>query len=326
MCSRKDIGPILKELFPAIEMAAFLAACTLTRMNLRDAVAYAPVSLARKRDLFLQLASGKDRAYFRRQAGAVEEAIREMQAKPGEFFYLKCCRYSDKSVFAEEKGLAPYLTWEHIFERIQEYLGNLADERKALTWFEVEKWSPDGTGRLKNDYDYTVFGSEVCYAVHNNSPHWDWPGFSAGCDLNLPVPFHAGDIVTIDCRPSAPVSHAVILEVGDNRDCCCLQALYRSGDGSWSTGAVKHGYILPNHCLPNISPLYRLASFHGPLPEKERLLAQVSRHLNGDEERGAALWGYIFDCCDEQNKRTVTEEQILSFLENMAKISPAFKI
>lgn len=299
-----------------MEMASYLAECALTRMKLRDAVAYAAIPLARKRDLFLRLASGKDTAYFRRQAGAIEGAIREMQAKPGEFFYLKCCRYSDESVFSEEKGLEPYLTWEHIFERIQEYRGYLEDDEKELTWFEVEKWSPDGTGRLKNDYDYTVFGTEVCYVVHNNSSRWDWPGFSTNCDLNLPVLFHAGDIVTIDCRPSAPVSHAVILEVGDNRDCCCLQALYRNDDGTWDTGAVKHGHTLPNHYLPEISPLYRLASFRGQLPEEERLLEKVSRYVHGDEERGSSLWYYIFDLCNDRKKRTVTEEEILFYIEN----------
>lgn len=26
-------------------------------------------------------------------------------------------------------------------------------------------------------------------------------------DLNLAVPFHAGDIVTVDCRPFVPLSH-----------------------------------------------------------------------------------------------------------------------
>lgn len=317
MCSDgKDLGPILKELFPSAEMASYLAECALTRMDLRNAVAYAAIPLARKRDLFLRLASGKDTAYFRRQAGAVEGALREMQAKPGEFFYLKCCQYSDESFFHKEKGLEPYLSWEHIFERIREYRGYLADDEKELTWFEVEKWSPDGAGELKNDYDYTVFGTEVCYVAYNDSPRWDWPGFSTDRDLNLPVPFQAGDIVTIDCRPSAPVSHAVILEVGDNRDCCCLQALYRNDDGTWDTGAVKHGYVLPNHHAPEISPLYRLASFRGQLRSEEQLLEQVSRYVNGDEGRGAALWDHIFHLEEEGKQRTVTEEQILSYIES----------
>ena len=317
MCSDgKDLSPILEELFPSAEMASYLAECALTRMDLRNAVAYAAIPLARKRDLFLRLASGKDTAYFRRQAGAVEGALREMQAKPGEFFYLKYCQYSDESFFHKEKGLEPYLTWEHIFERIREYRGYLEDDEKELTWFEVEKWSPDGAGELKNDYDYTVFGTEVCYVAHNDSLRWDWPGFSTDRDLNLPVPFQAGDIVTIDCRPFREVHHVVILEVGDNCDCCCLQALHYAGSGTWDIGAVKHGNVFPNGRSPSLSPLYRLASFRGQLPEEERLLEKVSRYVNGDEERGAALWNYIFHLEEETKQRTVTEDQLMSYIES----------
>ena len=316
MC--EQIVSIVREVFPSPEMASYLAERELAGWELRDAIAYAAVPLERKRDMFLRLAFGKDTAYFRRQAGAIEEAIREMQAKPGEFFYLKyfCC--SEESVFGyEEKGLEPYLTWEHIFECIQKYLGYLEDDEKELVWFEVEKWSPDGKGRLKNDYDYTVLGNEVCYVSNNNSHRWKYC-FSTLQDLAyLPVPFHAGDIVTIDCRPFAPVSHAVILDVGDNRDCCCLQALYRSGDGIWDIGAVKHGHVLPYHYYPEISPLYRLASFHGQLPEEERLLKKVSQYVSTDKDYGITLCKYFFNL---DYDRTVTEEQIMFHLGSKAKV------
>ena len=149
-----DISPILKKIFPSAEMAEYLARCPfsddiprrrcyvfddappeklpLRRENVRDAVAYAAIPLERKRDLFLQLASGKDTAYFRRQAAEIEAAIRGMRPKPGEFFYLKGYRYSDKGG-ADEDCLEPYLAWEHIGERIREYLGYFdAKEREFL--------------------------------------------------------------------------------------------------------------------------------------------------------------------------------------------------
>ena len=238
-------------------------------------------------------------------------AIREMQPKPGEFFYLKCHYFLEDE--SEEKALEPYFTWNHIFERIQQYLGYLDDEEKELTWFQVEKWSPDGTEKLKNEYDYFVFGTEICWFSHNTSSGQDRWEFSIYHDVNLPVPFHAGDIVTIDCRPFAPVNYAVILEIGDNRDCCCLQALYREGDGTWDTGAVKHGNASPSRS-PEFSPLYRLASFHGQLPEEERLLETVSRYVDGDEEWGSALWDHIFDLRGDRLERPVTEAQILSYI------------
>lgn len=314
MC--EHISSILREIFPSSEMASYLTNCTLRREAIRDAVAYAAIPLERKRDIFLRLASGKNRHYFHQQADLVYAAIREMQTRPGEFFYLQSCCYSDEDRMSrKEEYLEPYLIWEHVLERIREYLGYFEADEKELVWFEVEKWSPDGTGRLKHEYDFMVLGTEACYFNYYGGSYSEWDEFSIYSDLNLPVPFHAGDIVTVDCRPFAPVSHAVILEVGDNRDCCCLQALYRKSDGTWDTGAVKHGHIVPSFW--QISPLYRLASFHGQLTEEEHLLEKVSRYVNGDEERGAALWNHIYHFWDgSREERSVTEEQILSYIEN----------
>lgn len=187
MC--KQIESILQEIFPSSEMASYLAKHMLTWEDIRDAIAYAAVPLKRKRDMFLRLASGKGASYFRRQASGIEWAIREMQAKPGEFFYLKSFRYFDGSNQSKEKGLEPYLTWEHIFERIREFLGYLSADEQRLTWFEVEKWSSDGIGRLKNDCDYTVFGTEICYFSYHTCSCWSCRDFSTYNDLNLPVPF-----------------------------------------------------------------------------------------------------------------------------------------
>lgn len=309
MCERID--SVLREIFPSPEMAAYLAKCTLRKESIRDMVAYAAIPLNRKRDIFLRLASEKDTAYFRRQADDIALAIQEMQPKPGEFFYLNGCYFDENKT--EEEGLKPYLTWEHILEGIQEYLGDFEADEKELVWFRAEKWSPDGSGRLKNDYDYIVLSAEVCYFTHNAAFRRSRYDFSMDRDLNLPVPFRPGDIVTVDCRPFAPVSYAVILEVGDNRDCCCLQSLFRNDNGTWETGAVKHGHIGPNGHVNRISPLYRLASFRGQLPEEDDLLERVSRYLNGDEKRGSALWHYIF----ERRVDTVTKEEILAYMKMM---------
>jgi len=314
---------ILRKLFPSPEMASYLTGQPLMREQIRDAVAYAAIPLERKRDMLLLLASGKDTAYFRRQAAEIQKALREMQRKPGEFFYLKSCRYfaAGNNRPVEEESLGPYLSWEHVLERIQEFLGYLEADEQELAWFRVEKWSPDGSGRLKNDLDYFVINTAACYFEDNTPSCPVWRDFSPNCDLYLPVPFHAGDVVTVDCRPFAPVSHMVILEVGDNQDCCCLQALYRAGEGVWDTGAVKHGYIFPNYS-PDLSPLYRITAFRGQLPEEERLLERVSRYLNGDEKRGAALFYHIFQLQGgvTGEQRGVEEAEILSCIEGSSGI------
>ena len=84
---------------------------------------------------------------------------------------------------------------------------------------------------------------KICYSDCHISSAWTPIDFGLFNDLrNIPIPFHAGDIVTLDCRPFAPVSHTVILKIGDNRDCCCLQSLYREDNGTWDTEAVKQEF------------------------------------------------------------------------------------
>lgn len=169
---------------------------------------------------------------------------------------------------------------------------------------------PDGTGKLICSYDYTILNRKICYSDCHISSAWTPIDFGLFNDLrNIPIPFHAGDIVTLDCRPFAPVSHVIILEIGDNRDCCCLQALYREDNGTWDTGAVKHGFVFPGsvRCV-GFSVLYRLASFHGQLPEEKCFLEMVSRYINRDEARGRALGRHI--------NRPATEDQIIEYMES----------
>lgn len=341
MCNDgKDISLILKELFPSAEMASYLARCPfgddadcrhsrhgrmfddappeklpLRRYMIENAIAGAPISLERKGELYRLLAEGEEDGFFSDLADAVSLAIQEMQPKPGEFFYLTVCSYEEDIARTTEETMGAFLSWEQILEAIQECWGSDADFEELLTWFYVEKWTPDGSGRLKNNYGYEVIGGKVCYCCCEDLSVHERIDLGGYTDPNLPVPFHAGNIVTVDCRPFAPVRHVVILEIGDNRDCCCLQALYYAGNGTWDTGAVKHGYIIP-HYAGKLSPLYRLASFHGQLPEEERLLEKVSRYVNGDEERGAALWNYIFHLEEEGKLRAVTEDQLMSYIES----------
>lgn len=338
MCkSAKSIAHVLKAIFPSTEMSDYLAVCPvsddmvstrayvfddappeklpLRRHRLADAIAGAPISLERKLELLAMLAEEEETPYFAAIADKLKQAIQDMQPKQGEFLYLKSCCYHESGCAAKD-GLGPYLTWERLFDCVREFMRYLNDDKSEddLIWFEVEKWFPDGDGGLQNDFNCTILGTEICYFFSNMLHDRDLKRFESYRDLNLPVPFHAGDIVTVDCRPFEPVRHVVILEIGDNCDCCCLQALHRKGDGIWDIGAVKHGHVFPTHPA-GFSPLYRMETFHGQLPEEERLLEKVSRYINGDESRGAALWKYIYSLCDElTGEYQVTEEQILSYI------------
>ena len=165
MCNDgKDISPILKELFPSAEMASYLARCPfgddipcqrdyafddappeklpLFRYMIENAITGAPISLERKEELFRLLAEGEKDGYFSDLADAVSQAVQEMQPKPGEFLYLTVCSYKEDIARTTEETMGAFLSWEQIFEAIQECWGSDADFEELLTWFYVEKWLP----------------------------------------------------------------------------------------------------------------------------------------------------------------------------------------
>lgn len=84
-----------------------------------------------------------------------------------------------------------------------------------------------------------------------------------------------------DGRPFCEPKHVLLLEVGD--DCCGVWAMYKKADGSWSTGAVKHGtvYDIGRHGM--LSPLYRLKKYEDVLMEDERILEEISRAIKKPE-------------------------------------------
>ena len=88
--------------------------------------------------------------------------------------------------------------------------------------------------------------------------------------------------------PFADKRTIVILEVGDNRDCCCLQAFSREPDGSFTIGAVKHGHIGVG-AYPCISPLYTMTIYKGKMIPQHEVLSTISDYISGSEERGARL-------------------------------------
>lgn len=106
--------------------------------------------------------------------------------------------------------------------------------------------------------------------------------------------------------PFSPRYHALITNVGDNRDCCCLQALVRTQDGNWEVGSVKHNQLIYN-TYPFVSLLYTATYIKGNLLSGEELMLEVQNYINGDEQRGAKLWDYV-------SHKARTELEIKDFL------------
>lgn len=101
-----------------------------------------------------------------------------------------------------------------------------------------------------------------------------------------------------------------ILEVGDNLDYCCLQAIGKSIDGAWHIGAVKHGHVGID-VLPCVSPLYTMKIYKGELPPDFKMLESISNFVDGREENGTMLWNALAFASEN------TDEELLACLENI---------
>lgn len=299
---------IIREIFPSEEMADYLVNQSISKHWIADAIACAPIPIERKLEIFSSIAD--DDADFAEAADCMRKILRKMELKSGEVLFL-ICYYFDESGRCVEDTLDPYLKWEYVLD----YIRKIHREDDDLRHYLVMRWTPNENDRLINTYDYRFFGDKLYYAECNVSSMRDPSGFERLRDLYLPIPFHAGDIVTIDCRPFAPLSHAVILRIGDNFDCCSVWAMYREEDGTYKTGALKHGYVFPHSAgFVPLSPLYRLTSYKGELSESERILGEVSSYIDGTEERGEEIWDFLA-IRGEKEWKAKTETQILEFIE-----------
>lgn len=273
-------------LFPSQEMADYLAGQKLRIGRLVETINGAPIPLREKQEIFQSLA-GRYGDPFSILADEAEEALRALATKPNEFFYVKNCWPDYDEGDIDIDGMSPYPDLGKALDGIQLFLLEEECADDSVYWFLLEKWILNEQGQYVCPYTYTVTNGEVLFYNKGNGRYL----LDQSTNLNLPIPFHPGDLVRLDCAPFAFRANTVILEVGDNRNCCCVQAVFREENGNWSAGALKHSHVFPNHYAPLLSPLYRLSSIQREdLAEDEKILEEVSQFVTGSDERGYALW------------------------------------
>lgn len=210
--------------------------------------------------------------------GMIECIEKALQIKDEEGIYLlEMCVYDDLIRYHTDRSLKSlYCKYDEAIS----FINNIDDGISSgyLIWFEITKWKKENSGKLYEECKYYYVKKELQYI---NLLH-PIDGFSeemiGGGDLYLPVPFKAGDIVHIDGCNFAPGFPAVILDVGDNSDCCSLQALARDSDSKWISGAVKHGMVGSYHD-PCPSMLYTIEKYNGFLERYDEILIDISNFI-----------------------------------------------
>lgn len=306
---------ILYTFMPSTEMRDYLRDKRISTDDICHMICGSPVALSVKERYFKILAdstrpSDCNSEVFLKRCRDIEKAIRNLEELSCDsFFYLKSAWYDFEYNDRISSGDAPFKSLTKVKEYIRQELIDdvLEDDNdnvgESLCWWELELWKENPTDRseLINPYTYYFIGDEVMYfeknIMHKDFGYWipeNTEYSKESIDSNLPVPYKAGDIVSFDITPFAPQNLGVILEIGDNKDCCCLQALVKNvtaKDGAWRIGAVKHNTIFSHNGM--ISPLYRIESFRNSKLKLDRVLLDVSRFIDGNESKGRALWNYI---------------------------------
>lgn len=287
------------------EMREYLKAVQLSERTCEELVCGSPKPLAKKL------------AWLEQQGSACAEevmrALEGLKLKPGEFIYLTEKWYDSDFIWWNQFSGVPFSSLDaavrHIRQEMVEEEG--WDEN---SWFQLDKWVPGEDGAYRQAYTYYLIRDEIVY--FENYPTVRRDPFCGAPDLNIPIPFKPGDIVTVDCRPFMPIKPVVLLEV-DNHDYCGVTCLFRrEEDGKWEVGTVKHSRcwsVLP-HVFPAISPLYRLASFRGELIEGEWMLESVSDYIDGDVKKGQDLWADLNQAMNRLDREWLKNEEICSFL------------
>lgn len=285
------------------EMKSYLLEDELSDSEIIEIILGAPIPLTQKRNLIesVYTPDSKKASEILSCILEIDEAMKALKLKDYELFTLSE-RWYDYDFLDENKSFeGPFLSFQavlnHINKMIEEETEDLEEGEEYTCWTEVIKWS-EWYGEMKAIYSYTFVGNEICYFERIAEKRYErFRGYVSSMDLNLPIPFKVGDIITLNCLPFAPVKRAVIIEITNHYDCCGVRILYRqkneiNGKDEWAAGALKHGHGW-NRYYPLLSPLYRLSSFTCELIPEERLMAEVQQYVRQDPENGDKLEEFV---------------------------------
>ena len=272
------IKSIFSELFSSNEMAEYLSEniSSLHKFQITDMISGASVSLRRKKEMFESLSECNEpkecndfslHFSFSEYAEHIDRAIKEFETYSEKTVFLMQICYNDDN---------DYHTVETVpFKTPEKALAYMKENYDEDNWCRIEKWETYGD-EMKQTYSFIVKNGEVIF--YDNETDRDdevWPD----PDLNLPIPFKAGDIIKVSDMPFHPEKKALILETGDNTDCCSVWILYVSYDGTIDENALKHGHILGDYSTMATSPLYNIERYEGEPEEEDKVLFEIQNYM-----------------------------------------------
>ena len=285
------IEKIIRECFESEDMKEYLIAHheVLSGRQFSNIIAGAMIPLSKKAELMKEVDNA---AYL-----DIKEALDALDLKPGQFFIFTAEKngITNGDTEPDSEYIGPCTSIERAKRYICENYYELPKEASPWShrldqdwWFSLELFEIKDDGKLFNSFTYYLIADEICYfekGLYTDEEEFYSSSdlnYSLHCiDLNISIPFKPGDIVTIDGRPFCKPKQVLLLEVCD--DCCGVWALYMKADGSWDTGAVKHGTVYDIGRNGRRAPLYRMEKYDGILSEDEQILENISAAIKKQE-------------------------------------------
>ena len=224
---------ILDTFMPSEEMREYLKSVNLSSWELADLIFYSPTSIFVKQQVFQKIISLENRdaerkKEFENYLWNLDESIRLLDFDG--IFLVNIMYFNEKKGTVENES-------EFLCDSIQDIM---ASEREGQAiwfkdegipyWIESEKWMKDKNKKYVRVCEYIIANGTILYSELDDEKydfseviHW-WNGVN----LNLPVPFKTGTLLEIDGFPFTSPYYTLLISVGDNRDCCCLQGLSRN--------------------------------------------------------------------------------------------------
>ena len=274
----------LNEIFSSKDMAEYVSENidTFEKWRVLDMICHAPIPLSKKSYILNLMSKHEaleesrsddlfDPPYTIRNCIAeVDKALAELNLKEGELFILYEYDGSDNNRI---NSITPFLNYKQVVD----YHRKNKEDYIEKTWHILEKWIPNKNGKLVNIMDYYIFNTEIvgcrshCRIGMENY-------FEMDSNINIPEPFKCGDIIEIDARPMHKKQRAVVVGIGDNRDCCALQVVFITENGELGSGALKHAAMYENWNWI-LSPLYSAKIYDGELEGKEVVFTKIQKFI-----------------------------------------------
>lgn len=326
------IQGIINEIFESQEMKDYLCENTklLYKNKIKDMITGSPmVTVQRKLEMLEWLSEGEDledeltetedenmRKHILKNSYAeivknIRDALNALydDIKLGVFLVRFVACWSSWDDEYAEAEIIPFTNYEKAVQYMRKQEEIYGENR---IWFEIEKWEQDEDGNLEEKWTYIVTKGKIIYVYHREYCSREC---SPDKDVNLPVPFKAGDILEVQDMPFARKRHVLILDIGDNKDCCAVWQLYIDDNGCIEANAFKHGHIFNSHYAT--SPLYSAKTFQGVLEDEEEVLYIVKNFINKLPEV-EDKWNQLFEVFNYISENNVHSKDITEeYLENI---------